>query len=260
MAKYGDLTDVRGSELRAAESKYAGRTAVLDGLEDGSSDGLEGGSSAADAMYAKMRSCTLVPVVAIDDPEDAEPVARALLAGGIDVMELVLRTPSAEESLRRIAANVDGMTIGAGTVLSVPQADRAVAAGAEFIVSPGTNPKVVNWCTGRGVPIVPGVATATEVEAAMDLGLTHLKFFPAEANGGVKTLKSLSGPYGPSGVQFMPTGGLTTGNLADYLQLESVFCAGGTWIVPPKALKEKDYASVQALAKAAVEAAAAAKK
>jgi len=257
MAKLGDLSDVDGASLRAAEQTWAKKTAML-----AQAGALVGGAAAAGdaprasayapAAYARLGRAKIVPVVAIDDPDDAAPVARALLAGGLDVMELVLRTPSAEESLRRIASQMgESMFVGAGTVLSVSQAERAVAAGAKFIVSPGTNPKVVEWCTAREMPIVPGVATATEIEAAMGLGLTHLKFFPAEANGGVKTLKALGGPYAK--VRFMPTGGVTESNLPSYLGLPSVFCAGGTWLVPASALEKKDYKAIEVLARAAAE-------
>ena len=203
-------------------------------------------------IFGRFSANKLVPVVALDDPAAAEPVARALLAGGLDVMELVLRTPAAEESLRTIAANVPEMLVGAGTVLSTEQAERAVGAGARFLVSPGTNPKVVGWSTARGVPIVPGVATATEVEAALELGLTHLKLFPAEAVGGAKLLKALAGPY--QHVMFMPTGGVTQTNMHDYLGLPSVFCCGGTWLVPADAVAHQDYAAVETLTRAAVQA------
>ena len=209
-------------------------------------------ASNADAIFSRFERAKLVPVVALDDPAAAVPVARALLAGGLDVMELVLRTPAAVESVRAVAANVPDMLVGAGTVLSTEQAESAVDAGATFLVSPGTNPKVVAWSTARGVPIVPGVATATEVEAALELGLTRLKLFPAEAVGGAKLLKALAGPY--QHVRFMPTGGVTQTNMHDYLGLPSVFCCGGTWLVPADALARADYAAVEALARAAVEA------
>ena len=204
-------------------------------------------------LLEQLGKSRLVPVVSLDDVSHAVPVAKALLAGGLDVMELVLRTPQAEDSLKAIAESVPDMLVGAGTVLSVEQAERAVSAGARFLVAPGTNPKVVKWATGKGVLIVPGVATATEVEAALDLGLTHLKFFPAEANGGAKTLKALGAPY--ASVRWMPTGGLTEANMSSYLELKSVFAVGGSWLVPGKALEAGDYEAVEKLTRAAVSAA-----
>ena len=242
MARYGDLSDVSAGAVQAAERTWVGKTAEL------SNDDVFATASAA--AVERLGASRLVPVVAIDEPSAAEPVARALLAGGLNVMELVLRTPAAEEALAIIAERVPEMYVGAGTVLSVAQAERSVTSGARFLVSPGTNPAVVRWATQRGVPIVPGVATATEIEAAMALGLTHLKFFPAEANGGAATLKALSGPYGK--LKFMPTGGVTEKNMPSYLGLPSVFCVGGTWLVPAKAVQEKDWGAIEALTKAAV--------
>jgi len=213
-------------------------------------------STSGAAVLDRLGRCRLVPVVTIDDAADAAPAARALLAGGLDVMELVLRTPQAEEGLRIIAAEVDGMCVGAGTVLSTDQAARAVAAGARFLVAPGTNPRVVRWAAAESVPMVPGVATASEVETARELGLTHLKFFPAETSGGAKALKALGAPY--ADVRWMPTGGLTQSNMTQYLALPSVFAVGGSWLVPAAALKAKDFAAVEALARAATQAVAAA--
>jgi 2-dehydro-3-deoxyphosphogluconate aldolase/(4S)-4-hydroxy-2-oxoglutarate aldolase len=205
---------------------------------------------------ARLARCRLVPVVTLDDVADAEPVARALLAGGLDVMELVLRTPQAFEALRLIAERVPGMLIGAGTVLSCEQAERALACGAAFLVAPGTNPDVVRWAQQRNVVMIPGVATASEVETALAMGIVHLKFFPAEANGGPKTLKDLSVPY--SDVRWMPTGGVTVQNMAGYLAIKSIFAIGGSWLVPPSALKEKNYALVEKLTRQALETMAAA--
>jgi len=192
-----------------------------------------------------------VPVVSIDNAADGEPVAKALLKGGLDVMELVLRTAAAEEALKNIASAVgDAMLVGAGTILSIAQAERAVAAGARFLVAPGTNPKVVQWAKKHHIPMVPGVQTATEVESALELGATHLKFFPAEVAGGTKMLKALSAPYG--GVRWMPTGGVTEANMGSYLSLPSVFAVGGSWLVPPAALQKKDFGQIEELARSAV--------
>ena len=246
MASYGDLSDVKRETLLAAETRWRDAPASLIGAPP---------RARVDHTLTlnRLGRCRLVPVVAIDDPADAEPVARALLAGGLDVMELVLRSPAAEEALGIIASRVGEMLVGAGTVLSVEQAERSVAAGAKFLVAPGTNPKICQWAKANDVLMVPGVATATEVENAMGMGLTHLKFFPAEANGGAKMLKALSAPY--SSIKWMPTGGVTEAIMPDYLALPSVFAVGGSWLVPAKALALKDYAAITALTRAALAAA-----
>ena len=265
METHGDLSHVDGPTLFSAEAAYQGVPARH-------STSLRGAPTARDAprplhptrdadsdILERLESARIVPVVSLDDPEHAVPVAKALLAGGLDVLELVLRSDAAELSLERIADELDGlMLVGAGTVLSVAQAERAVRRGARFLVSPGTNPRVVRWATGEGVgsgggvPIVPGVASATEVEAAMGLGLTHVKFFPAEANGGAKALKALAGPYGHTGLRWMPTGGVSVDNMQGYLSQPQVFAVGGSWLVPADALKARDYAAIEALARAAV--------
>jgi 2-dehydro-3-deoxyphosphogluconate aldolase/(4S)-4-hydroxy-2-oxoglutarate aldolase len=178
------------------------------------------------------------------------PIAHALLSGGIDVMELVLRTPAAEHALASISSYVPSILIGAGTVLSSHQVTRAVAAGARFLVSPGTNPTVVRHAQAAGIPIIPGVATATEIEVALGLGLTHLKFFPAVPMGGAKTLQALSAPY--LNVRWMPTGGVSPANMEDFFRLKKqVFAVGGAWLVPRDALAAGDYARVEALAREA---------
>jgi len=175
-------------------------------------------------------------------------IADALVKGGLPVVEVVFRTAAAEEALRRMSA-VPGALLGAGTILSPAQAAKAVAAGARFIVSPGLNPEVVNWCRSRSVPVIPGVATPSEVEAAMRLGLTTLKFFPAEANGGVAALKAICAPY--SGLSFMPTGGVSEKNLESYLSIPQVVACGGTWMVPQDAVAKGDVGRVKELAESA---------
>ena len=191
------------------------------------------------------------------DANRAVELAKALYAGGVTVVEVVFRTAAAEQALALMAAALPQLVVGAGTVLTIPQAERAVAAGAQFIVAPGLNAKIVRWCQERGVAVIPGVATPTEMEAAMELGLRHLKFFPAETLGGVSALKSFAAPY--AGLRFMPTGGVTLAKLPTYLALPAVLCCGGTWVVPPDALKARDFAKVQALAAEAVAAVAAAR-
>jgi len=171
----------------------------------------------------------VVPVVKIERSEDAVELGRALLAGGLPCAEITFRTAAAEEAIRQISSSLPEIVLGAGTVLSVDQADRAVSAGAQFIVSPGFNQKVVAWCLGNEIPVTPGVATPTEIDMALDKGLDILKFFPAEAMGGIKTLKAIAAPY--VGVKFIPTGGVNLDNLADYLAHPSVHCCGGSWLV-----------------------------
>mmetsp|Transcript_48905 Transcript_48905/g.116249 ORF Transcript_48905/g.116249 Transcript_48905/m.116249 type:complete len:256 (-) Transcript_48905:120-887(-) len=200
-------------------------------------------------VMSKLEQAKVVPVVAVPAAEKAVKLAEALVAGGLDVIEVVFRTAAAEESIRLIAANVPSVLVGAGTVLSPEQADIAVRAGARFIVSPGLNPEVVEWCRAKGVPVLPGVATPTEVEAAMRLGLKNMKFFPAETNGGAAALKAICAPY--AGLRFMPTGGVTEKNLASYLSMPQVVAIGGTWMVPAQAVEAGDFAKIQSLAESA---------
>ena len=165
----------------------------------------------AASVHAALHRCGIIPVVTLEDVSHAVPLARALVAGGISVIELTLRTAAGEASIREIASGVPEMLVGAGTVLSTVQAERVVASGAHFLVAPGTNAKVVRWAGARGVVMLPGVATASEVEAAMELGLDHLKFFPAEPLGGLAMLKALSAPY--TTITWMPTGGISLANV-----------------------------------------------
>ena len=192
----------------------------------------------------------VVPVVKIDRAGDAVDLGKALAAGGLPCAEITFRTEAAEEAIRRIASNLPEVILGAGTVRSVDQADRAVSAGAKFIVSPGFNEKVVDWCLDNGVAVTPGVATPTEIEMATDKGLTILKFFPAEAFGGIKTLKAISAPY--VGIKFIPTGGISRNNLADYLALPSVHCCGGSWLVKADLIAAGNFDEVTRLAQDAV--------
>ena len=279
---HGDFSAVTTAQLRAAETRWAGRVAQLPPpadakrprLENGGASGASGASGHAAAVVLSkpvgagvvvgasrpqmtqaqvieaMGRTRLVPVVALDDATDAVPVGNAMLAGGLKVVEIVFRTAAAEEALARMCRHVPGLVIGAGTVLDVAQAQRAVAAGAQFIVAPGLNATVVRWCLDNGVAVMPGVATPTEMEAAMALGLTHLKFFPAETLGGVGALKNFSAPYGS--LRFMPTGGVSLKNLDSYLALPAVLCCGGTWIIDKEALKVKDYAKIEKLSADAV--------
>lgn len=173
----------------------------------------------------------IVPVVVLDREDDAEPLAAALLAGGMDVMEITFRTAAAEGAIRRIATRMPEILLGAGTLLDRDQVARASDAGAVFGLAPGLNPRVVETAIGCGMKFAPGVMTPGEVEHALELGCKLLKFFPAEAAGGTAMLKALAGPYAHTGVRFIPTGGITPLNLASYLALPVVAAIGGSWMV-----------------------------
>ena len=198
----------------------------------------------------KLASIGIIPVIKINDAEKAVPLARALCAGGLPA-EVTFRTPAAAEAIRRIRAEVPAVCVCAGTVLNAETAERAVEAGAEAVISPGTNPAVVKWCLEMGVPVIPGCATPTEVEACMRMGLDFVKLFPAEVVGGVAMLKALSGPY--SHMAFMPTGGVSPENAAAYLAQKNVVCCGGSWMVPEKLLESGDFAAIERFARAAAE-------
>ena len=192
----------------------------------------------------------LVPVVHIEHSKDAINLGKALLNGGLPCAEITFRTESAEEAIRSIAANFPEIILGAGTVLTTAQAEKAVAAGAQFVVSPGFNPKVVDWCLDREVLVIPGVATPTEIEMALDKELAILKFFPAQAMGGIEMLKAIAAPYG--GVKFIPTGGINAQNLAEYLKLPMVFACGGSWFVKADLISAGDFREITRLTKEAV--------
>jgi 2-dehydro-3-deoxyphosphogluconate aldolase/(4S)-4-hydroxy-2-oxoglutarate aldolase len=181
-------------------------------------------------LVAALRGLRIVPVIVVDAPEQALPLRTALIEGGLPCAEITFRTPAAEEALARMAGAGDDLLLGAGTVLSTGQVERARAAGARFVVSPGFNPRVVDHCLERGIPVFPGVATPTEIEAALEKGLRVLKFFPAEPLGGVRYLKAIAAPFGD--VVFIPTGGVDASNLADYLAFDRVLACGGSWMAP----------------------------
>ena len=191
----------------------------------------------------------IVPVVVLADSAGAEPLAGALVAGGLHCVEVTFRTDAAADVIRAMAVRPE-LVVGAGTVLTAEQAEQAVAAGARFVVSPGFGPAVVRRCQELGVPVFPGIATATEIQMALDAGLDTVKFFPAEQLGGVGMVKALSAPFRT--VRFIPTGGVDTGNLADYLAVASVLAVGGTWMVAPDLLAAGDWAEVTRRCVAAV--------
>ncbi|GAA4590856.1 bifunctional 4-hydroxy-2-oxoglutarate aldolase/2-dehydro-3-deoxy-phosphogluconate aldolase [Planotetraspora phitsanulokensis] len=188
----------------------------------------------------------VVPVVVIDDPETAVPLARALVSGGLPVIEITLRTATALESIRRIAAEVPDAVVGAGTIRSSADVDAAVAAGSRFLVSPGTTPGLLDALLASGVPFLPGAATASEAMALFERGIGEMKFFPAEAAGGVPYLKSLGGPL--PDVRFCPTGGITLSSAPSYLALSNVATVGGSWLTPADALATGDYDRIEKLA------------
>lgn len=193
----------------------------------------------------------IVPVIALDDAKDAEPLAKALMDGGLPCAEVTFRTAAAEESIRIMASKFPDMIVGAGTVLTTEQADRAMNAGAKFIVSPGLNPKVVKHCIDKGYPIVPGTSNPSDVEVAIELGLDVVKFFPAEAAGGLNMIKSMAAPY--TAMKFMPTGGINAANLKSYLDFNKIVCCGGSWMVKKDLVAAGDFAAIEKLTREAVD-------
>jgi 2-dehydro-3-deoxyphosphogluconate aldolase/(4S)-4-hydroxy-2-oxoglutarate aldolase len=206
--------------------------------------------SASAAMIERFAAMRIVPVIVIDDPADAVPLARALTDGGLSCAEVTLRTPRAMEALRRITSEVPGMLVGAGTVLSAAQAADARAAGARFAVAPGFNPAVVEYCQSVELPVFPGVCTPTEIEMALSRGLSVLKFFPAEPIGGLPFLKAIAAPY--TTVSFIPTGGIGPSNLASYLAFPRVVACGGSWMAPNDWISAKQFDRIRDTTRAAV--------
>lgn len=191
----------------------------------------------------------IVPVVVLDDAASAGPLAEALVAGGLPIAEVTLRTAAALDAIAAMAARHD-LLVGAGTVLTAEQVDQAVDAGARFVVSPGTSRAVVERARQRGVAVLPGAVTATEIQAALELGIDTVKFFPAGTSGGPAAIKALAAPFG--GVRFVPTGGVSATNLDDYLSIPSVLAVGGSWMVPQAAIREGDFDTVRRLTEDAV--------
>jgi 2-dehydro-3-deoxyphosphogluconate aldolase/(4S)-4-hydroxy-2-oxoglutarate aldolase len=192
----------------------------------------------------------IVPVIKIDDPEKAVPLARALIAGDIPCAEITFRTSQGEEALTRICREVPEILTGAGTVLTEEQVDKAVKAGAKFVVSPGFNPRVVRRCQEKGIPVTPGCSSPSDIERALEAGLEVVKFFPAEQSGGLDYIKAVAAPY-PM-VQFMPTGGINPGNIVSYMMYEKILACGGSWMVPPDAVSAGDFDRITGLCKEAV--------
>lgn len=201
--------------------------------------------SVLDQVFSKK----LVPVVVLERATDADNLADALVSGGLPVAEVTFRTDAAEDSIRAMSTRGD-LIVGAGTVLTVDQVDRAVGAGARFIVSPGTSTKVIEHCQELQIPILPGAVTATEIQMVLDLGLDVVKFFPASTSGGAAAIAALSAPF--RGIRFVPTGGVSTANLGDYLRLPCIPAAGGSWMVGPKLIAAGEFDEIQALTTKAV--------
>ena len=199
-------------------------------------------------MVETLGKAGVIPVIVIEKEEQAVPLARALVAGGLPVLEVTFRTAAAAGAIAAIRREVPEAVVGAGTVLTPEMVQAAKAAGAAFAVAPGFDPAVVAAAKAEGLPFCPGVATASELSQALSAGCRMVKFFPAEAAGGVKMIKNLLGAFRFTGVRFMPTGGVNLANVADYLAVPEVACCGGTWVVPKAALAAGDYAAIEKLA------------
>lgn len=202
-------------------------------------------------MIQSLGSAGVIPVIVIEDAEKAVPLARALVAGGLPVLEVTFRTAAAPQAIAAIKKEVPGAVLGAGTLLTPDMVRAAKQAGAEFGVAPGFDPVVMQAAKEAGLPMCPGIATASELSQALSAGCKMVKFFPAEAAGGVNMIKNFLGAFRFTGVKFMPTGGVKPSNVADYLSVPEIVCCGGTWIVPKDALAANDYAKIEALAKEA---------
>ena len=196
------------------------------------------------SLTDRLRHLRLIPVITLNQAEQAVALGQTLLAARLPGAEITFRTPAAAEAIRLLRAAFPDLLIGAGTVLTSSQVDAAMAAGADFIVSPGLNPTTVRYCQQQGIPIIPGINNPSQVEQALELGLSTLKFFPAEASGGIAMLKALSAVYP---VQFMPTGGISPANVEKYLALPSVIACGGTWMVPNDLIDQGDWSTLTTL-------------
>lgn len=201
--------------------------------------GRRKGESMMKTLEERFHDYAVVPVVVLNDADDAVPLADALIKGGLPCAEVTFRTDAAEESIRRICESFPDMLVGAGTVLTTEQVERAHKAGAKFIVSPGFDPEIIDCCISIGLPVLPGCITPSEIAQAVKRGLKVVKFFPAEQSGGVAMIKAMAAPY--SMVKFMPTGGISTKNLADYLSCDKILCCGGSWMVKEDLIKSGSF-------------------
>ncbi len=202
-------------------------------------------------VLEKINQIGIVPVVVIDDVKDAAPLGKALMDGGLPCAEVTFRTEAAEESIRIMSEQFPDMLVGAGTVLTTEQVDRAVAAGAKFIVSPGLNPRIVKYCVEKGILITPGCCNPSDIEQALENGLEVVKFFPAEQAGGLNMIKALAAPY--VGLKFMPTGGINPKNVRDYLAYNRIIACGGSWMVKSDLIKNGEFDKITELVKETVQ-------
>ena len=200
-------------------------------------------------VLMKIGQMGIVPVVVLNDVKNAVPLAQSLINGGLPCAEVTFRTEAAQQSIAEISKNFPQMFVGAGTVLTTEQVDRAVDAGAKFIVSPGFNPKVVEYCIKKGYPVTPGIMTPTELEMALEFGLDVVKFFPAENAGGLKMIKTMAAPY--TKMKFMPTGGINPQNVREYLQCDKILACGGSWMVKGDLINSGNFAEIEKLTKEA---------
>ena len=204
-----------------------------------------------DKIIEKITAMGVIPVVAIENAADAARLGDALIEGGLPCAEITFRTAAAASAIRTLCNSHPGILVGAGTVLTKSDAEIAVDAGASFEVTPGFDGGLVDWCLDKSVPVIPGVMTPTDINAAINKKLKVLKFFPAEAAGGIKTLKAISGPYGS--IKFVPTGGITLGNLEDYLSLPNVVACGGSWLVKKDQISSGEFDTIETLVREAVQ-------
>lgn len=200
-------------------------------------------------VTTRLARAGVVPVVVLEHAKDAVPTAKAMAAGGIDVMEITFRTAAAADSIRAVSENCPEMLVGAGTVITLEQCKKAVESGAKFIVAPGFDEEVVRWCVENHVPVTPGCVTPTEIMAAMKLGLKVVKFFPAGVYGGLSAMKALSGPFG--GIKFIPTGGVNAQNLAEYISAPFIHAVGGSWVCPKTDISAGNFEKITALCREA---------
>lgn len=200
-------------------------------------------------VLQRLANAGVVPVVVLDDAKDAVPTANAMVAGGIDVMEITFRTAAAPDCIKAVSENCPDMLVGAGTILNLEQCKLAVQMGAKFIVSPGFDAEVVSWCVENGIAVTPGCVTPTEITAAIKLGLKVVKFFPANVYGGLNAMKNLSAPF--VGIKFMPTGGVNAQNLSEYISAPFIHAVGGSWVCPKADIAAGNFEKITALCKEA---------
>lgn len=208
-------------------------------------------SAKAEAVFKKFEEIGIIPVVVLNDVKDAEPLGKCLVEGGLPAAEVTFRTDAAEESIHIMAEKYPDLLVGAGTVLTIDQVDRAAAAGAKFIVSPGFDPAIVKYCLEKDIPVCPGTQSPSEMIAAMNLGLDHVKFFPAEPSGGLKMIKAITAAL--TSLKVMPTGGISASNVTEYLQNSNIFCAGGSWMVKGDMIKAGQWDEITAKVREAAE-------